>query len=544
MKQTFDAGTAQRIQITDVAEELQVRGWDQPTIEVSSSGQINQLQPQDNTLVINGCDENLTIMVPYASLISASDLHDSVSIEHVQQVDIHDVGDDLKLKDIEQATVGSVGGDFDAQDINTLKCDSVGHDCQVSGLRESVIVIRNIGKDLTVRAVAQLTVDNIGRGCRVTNSEQAEIAIRNIGDDLDIIGARQVTIEKIGSDASIRGTQGNVSIQVIGSDLALTDIGGEIRFNTVGSDAILKNIHGQVNAGNIGADLHLQAGFAPESVSHLNVGGDATIILPTDPNLTIQAFVGGDITGRAIVSSQTGNRATLTYGEGAAHLKLMVGGDLSLRSDKGPKSSSNSNAWWNDFGREMADFGRGMSNLGRDLGAEIASSVAESMNINAVSASTQQKYKDKADQMRQKTEAKIRRAQDKNIRLNIRLHDREWRMDPDRINRIVEEAQQATADGVHGAMEAVEQALRNINLTRPMPPTQPTPPTFPPTADPTDIYAQPVDERAQLEVPAVPANTQSAAINIEQEREAILRMIAEGRITPEEGDMLLEALGN
>jgi hypothetical protein len=31
--------------------------------------------------------------------------------------------------------------------------------------------------------------------------------------------------------------------------------------------------------------------------------------------------------------------------------------------------------------------------------------------------------------------------------------------------------------------------------------------------------------------------------NVDQEREAILRMVAEGRITPEEGDMLLEALG-
>ena len=32
--------------------------------------------------------------------------------------------------------------------------------------------------------------------------------------------------------------------------------------------------------------------------------------------------------------------------------------------------------------------------------------------------------------------------------------------------------------------------------------------------------------------------------NLDQEREAILRMIAEGRITPEEGDLLLEALGS
>jgi hypothetical protein len=36
----------------------------------------------------------------------------------------------------------------------------------------------------------------------------------------------------------------------------------------------------------------------------------------------------------------------------------------------------------------------------------------------------------------------------------------------------------------------------------------------------------------------------TARANPEQEREAILRMIAEGRITPEEGDMLLEALGS
>jgi hypothetical protein len=35
----------------------------------------------------------------------------------------------------------------------------------------------------------------------------------------------------------------------------------------------------------------------------------------------------------------------------------------------------------------------------------------------------------------------------------------------------------------------------------------------------------------------------ASARDVEQEREAILRMIAEGRITPEEGDLLLEALG-
>ena len=42
----------------------------------------------------------------------------------------------------------------------------------------------------------------------------------------------------------------------------------------------------------------------------------------------------------------------------------------------------------------------------------------------------------------------------------------------------------------------------------------------------------------------VASATGASEQNLEQEREAILRMIAEGRITPEEGDLLLEGLGS
>jgi len=40
-----------------------------------------------------------------------------------------------------------------------------------------------------------------------------------------------------------------------------------------------------------------------------------------------------------------------------------------------------------------------------------------------------------------------------------------------------------------------------------------------------------------------PPNSGNSAPDLDQEREAILRMIAEGRISPEEGDLLLEGLG-
>jgi len=146
----------------------------------------------------------------------------------------------------------------------------------------------------------------------------------------------------------------------------------------------------------------------------------------------------------------------------------------------------------------------------------------------------------------------------------VRINDREWRMDPERINRIIDQANRAASEGVYGAIEAVEQAFKNIRVTPPMPPTppqQPVPP-MPPTPPAAPTYPnsgtqeyrseasmrQAEAERAQPEVPATPVEDQSAVnptpVNPEQEREAILRMIAEGRITPDEGDMLLEALGS
>jgi hypothetical protein len=51
------------------------------------------------------------------------------------------------------------------------------------------------------------------------------------------------------------------------------------------------------------------------------------------------------------------------------------------------------------------------------------------------------------------------------------------------------------------------------------------------------------DAGASEEAPAGDEYAAEAPRNVEQERAAILQMVAEGRISPEEGDMLLDALG-
>jgi len=130
-----------------------------------------------------------------------------------------------------------------------------------------------------------------------------------------------------------------------------------------------------------------------------------------------------------------------------------------------------------------------------------------------------------------------------------RFKERERWVNPAHIDRIVEQARQAAADGIQGAFEAVDQALRNMQLSvppSPHPPHPPHPPVPPIYPDAPNYEYQGDDagsEEARVEVRVEPLEASKASVDIEQERKAILHMIAEGRLSPDEGDMLLEALG-
>jgi hypothetical protein len=498
MQQTFPAGSAQHITISHVADDLQIQGWDQQTVEITTNREIEQLQSEGSTLIISICDDSIALKVPYETTIAVTDVHGEVTIEQVRQVEVNNVTD-IKIKHIQNTVqLGTIHGDVDLDEI------------------QGTITLGTIHGDLTVSGATHIAVNQIGSSCTLSNIRQ------------------------------------DIQLGYIGSDVDISNVGGNVQVNSIGSDANLRNIAGSVNIGSIGSDLHLQGHFAAGTVSHVRVGGDATLLLPSEPNLTIHASVGGDISGRSIVSNRVGNYATLVYGNGSAQLELSVGGDLQLRGDKSPKSSSsNGESWWNDFACEMADFTNEMSHLGRDLSSEITQAVnAATASIN-FDMEHNTGFSDKQRNAFKKSfnaaKKQQRKAEEKLSRLHVRMNNREWHMNPERIDHLVEQAQRAAKEGVSGALEAVEQALKNLSLSSsfvpqpPMPPTSPTSPTSPATQ-------QANDERAQPEVPVAPAAYTGPNIHteesttIEQEREAILRMIAEGRITPEEGDMLLEAL--
>ncbi len=251
-------------------------------------------------------------------------------------------------------------------------------------------------------------------------------------------------------------------------------------------------LNAALEVGSVGGDLELQATFPAGSHTRLNVGGDASIELPENANLSIRAAVGGDVTGQS-VAFEGGNMISLVYGDGAADLELSVGGDLELRGAGDPRSSTSSSSW-GDFGKEMSELGREMGRLGQELGLEIAAAFQEAgwSQGSEWSKDLKRKMDEQARRAQRQAEESARKAQkqaeeaarhggEHASRVRVRVNDREWRMDPERLERLKDQARRAATEGIVGALEAVEQAIGNLGFPKsPKPPVPPTPPSSPP----------------------------------------------------------------
>jgi type II secretory pathway pseudopilin PulG len=589
MQQTFPAGSEPRVSIAQVRGDLNVSVWDQPTIAVESDGHVTQLYQEGDALMISECSGDLELQVPAGAEINATSVRGDVSINGVRRVELVDIGGDVELQDIgigvdiekigeaialrdlradvsiANATSlrsrGVIGADASISHVALVEIETVGADLSLDDVE--TVVVGNVGGDLNVDEIADaLSCGNIGGDCTVKTGAPCEIAIGNVDGSFDVDGAASLHIGSVGGDCDSGEVQGVVEVGNVGGDASFRGVGGSLQVGSIGGDGELTGLKAAIEVGSIGGDLELQATFPAGSHTRLNVGGDASVELPENANLSIRAAVGGEVTGQS-VTFEGGNLVSLVYGDGAADLELSVGGDLELRGRGNPRSSSTSSSW-GDFSKEMGELGREMGKLGQELGREIAAAFQEAgwsqgsewsrelkRKMDEQARRAQRHAEESARKAQRQAEEAARRAGKHASRVRVRVNDREWRMDPERLERLKEQARKAATEGIVGALEAVEQAIGNLGFPKsPKPPVPPTPPSSPPPPTTGQTLRTDTEGVAQRE-PSTQQTAGSEDVSAtsatepdrEQEREAILRMIAEGRISPEEGDMLLEGLG-
>ena len=590
-QQTFSAGKESKITIRDVSGDLSVQSWDQLSISVESDGVVGDHYQEGDALMLGRCDSDLMLRVPLDAEIRAANVEGDVAISNVRRVELQRVEGDVHLENIglgvdieligEAIAIDRVSGDLSVQNASSLRTkEAIEGDVAITNValiemesmegdlvlkHTETVVIGSVGGDMLVEDIADaLSCGNVGGDCQIKASEKAELSIGNVGSDLRIEAAASVHFGSIGGDCLLRGVRGVAEIANIGSDASISNIDGTVQVGNIGGDASFKSLQGSIEVGSIGGDLALEATLPPGSSTRMHIGGDAAVVLSPHPDLNLRAFVGGDIAGPNMMAGRNGNWINQTYGNGAAQLELYVGGDLIVRGGDQPRNSSSSGGWGGEFAAEMNELGRlgeDLGRLGQEIGAEISAAFeksgwgnaakwtdAMSNRINEQMRRAQRKIDEQArkaeERARKFGEEQARRAGEragKNPRVHVRFNEREWQLDPQRLEQIKAQASKAASEGIANAMEAVDRAIRNIHI--PNPPMPPAPPSFTSPVPPVPPAPfQPAQSNSLPGSQSTPGNS-TPAPDLDAEREAILRMIAEGRISPEEGDLLLEGLG-
>lgn len=587
MQQTFPVGNEPKVSIAQVRGDLNVSVWDQTTIVIEVDGRVTELHQEGDAVMLMECRGDLNLHVPSNTEINVTNVKGDVSVDGVRRVELADISGDVELQnvgigvDIEKIgeaisltdlhadvnvinatslrSRGVIGADASLSHIALVEIETVGADLSLDDVE--TVVVGNVGGDLHVHEIADaFSCGNIGGDCTIQSSTSCEIAISNVGGNINVSRAVSIHIGSVGGDSQLRDIEGIVEVGNVGGDASFQGVGGNLQVGHIGGDGELTGLKAAIEVGNIGGDLALQSAFPAGNHIRLNVGGDARVELPENANLSIHAAVGGDVTGQS-VAFEGGNLVSVVYGDGAAVLELSVGGDLELRGKGNPRSSSTSNSW-GDFGQEMADLGREMGKLGQDLSREIAAAFqgagwsqgsewSKELNhkMDEQAQRAQHQAEESARKAQRQAEEATHRAGEPASRVRVRVNDREWRLDPERLERLKEQARKAAADGIAGAFDAVEQAIGNLGFSKP--PKTPVPPTPPSSPAPPSSSGQTLHTETGGAAQNEPTSQHTADSgdvsapepDLEQEREAILRMIAEGRISPEEGDMLLEGLG-
>src|SRR5579884_161851 len=108
MQQTFPAGEAQRLSISDIKGDVTVRGWDQQTIQIESNAEIERLQPAGGTFAIHDGHGAVSLQVPFEIQVTARDVGGTVTLENVRRAD---------LSDIHNVVVSGISGEVIVKDV-------------------------------------------------------------------------------------------------------------------------------------------------------------------------------------------------------------------------------------------------------------------------------------------------------------------------------------------------------------------------------------------------------------------------------------------
>lgn len=384
-------------------------------------------------------------------------------------------------------------------------------DESLNATREGDTIMVTCKSDLRVEApFGSILRMQTAAGDVVVKRIQGSILIESVKGDLILSRVGPATVQEVRGDLSARVVDGDLAVREVRGDVSIRNIGGQLEIDQVGRDLGVRELLGDAVAENVKGDVRIRTQFHPDKTYRFTAGGDIVVrVFPdTDADFSIRS-AHGDIRIKAPLADREDAEGMVTgrLGEGGASVSLEAGKDVVLVARGGDWMQAGV-----DIGALGAEIDLEFGSEFAGLADEIAAQVQAHMEVMSVQLDKKLSHLDK-------DLAAIDHRATRAVEKTAEQARKQVEQAAERIRR------QAEREAEKARRRAERARWKAARVARTRPPKAPKAPKAPlarvlPVAE---VIGEPVSD---------------------SERLAILNMVAEGKISIDEAETLLEALSN
>lgn len=393
-------------------------------------------------------------------------------------------------------------GNLVAKGLDDLDGEQVRGNLKLSDVKRAAIA--EVHGNLRADAVSSLQQPGTTYGT-VTLKDVKSADLQNVRGSLSAKAVGRLRASRISGTLQAKEISGALDAEQVGGNALLKGIDGAVALEQVAGNLVARNLTGGAKVPKIGGNLVLNGALGAGRSYQFSVRGNATLRLEEEASAHVTLRAGGILMSSVALADERreDNTLTGTMGDGGAEMAveargniLLGGGESTIRIELGEEISRQV-----EEGLAAIDLGA----IGARAGAEMNAALSrlqvklESVDWDRIGVQTQQAVDRAMEQMRRNMDRMVEKAERQQERLERRLEREQHRMERAELRRQRAKERHHAVDVHVEEWSPAEEDEENYELAEPGP-------------------------------------------DLDEERLSILRMVEQGQITPEEAEMLLDAL--
>lgn len=332
-------------------------------------------------------------------------------------------------------------------------------------------------------------------------SAVSNVDLQNVRGSLRVKASDRVRVSRVSGNLQAKEVTAALDVDQVGGNATLRGIGGALTLDQVAGNLTAKHLSGGARVPKIGGNLVLNGEIGTGCTYYFNVRGNALLRLPDGAGAYLTLNARGKIQSSMTLTDerQEGKALSGTLGDGGAEMAVEAQGNILLGSGEKEMGAEFSE----EISRQIDESLRAidLESIGHQVGQEMEAALSrlqvklESVDWEQIGVQTQRAVERAMEQMQRNMDRMVEKAARHQERLERKLERDRRRMEV-REHRHGSRAESSAATHLEDQDWTVEGALE----------------------------------------------PREAGPDLDEERLSILRMVEQGQITPEEAEMLLDAL--